>query len=575
MKLKRIRSKIMVSIIGITFFTVISIAAVFYREAAQMIEENYRIVLKQRIHLLSETIDEMMQGAFYVGVDASCDNEIEEGISNYLKTKDEKELETIARQLRLYKTRDDVISSIYLLIPKTAQLVTSRDYPVYKSILDSTMTEEYVQSGKDGVEPVILNDIVNDEKKILSFVETVESKNGKVLGYLYTNIEENRIFYDYFDNASDIGLDELILLKKNQVITSKGKFQMGETYESLEEMQSDYSKESIVGVDKKYIYVYYEGKFSGCGLLAKVERRAVIGDMWKMRNRIMEMVILFILLSLVPAAYITQVVSDPLRKLVNTIEKVSKGDIGARAEKVSDDEIGMLSEQFNQMLDQIQKLIQQVIIEEERKKDAELEALQYQITPHFMYNTLSSIKYAALIKGEKEIADVLDNFIEILQTCIRKKGAFLTVAEEIHILEKYICLQEFRSGETISFSYEIQEEAQSCRIPRLILQPLVENALLHGLDIKQKQGRLTIRAWVKEGNLYMEVKDNGSGMTEEQMIDLLTSKGKKTRGLTAVGVSNVRDRIKLYYKEKADLSYKSSDKGTTAMIYLPEIRDGV
>lgn len=190
-----------------------------------------------------------------------------------------------------------------------------------------------------------------------------------------------------------------------------------------------------------------------------------------------------------------------------------------------------------------------------------------------MYNTLNSIKCAALIKGEKELAKVVEDFVELLQTCISKKGSFLTVAEEVHILEKYICLQEFRSGESFQVKYEIQSEAAQCLIPRLILQPLVENALIHGMDIKQKRGQMIIRAWTDNGVLYMEVEDNGRGMTVEQINNLLRNKAKKTKGLTAVGVPNVRDRLKLYYKEKAQLSYRSSSEGTTASIYLPEIKD--
>lgn len=118
-----------------------------------------------------------------------------------------------------------------------------------------------------------------------------------------------------------------------------------------------------------------------------------------------------------------------------------------RAEVETGDEIGILCREFNVMLDDIQELIQKVIEEERLKKDAELEALQYQITPHFMYNTLNSIKFAALIRGEKELGGLIGDFVELLQATISKKGTFLTVADEFHILNNYVHLQEFRYQE--------------------------------------------------------------------------------------------------------------------------------
>ena len=226
------------------------------------------------------------------------------------------------------------------------------------------------------------------------------------------------------------------------------------------------------------------------------------------------------------------------------------------------------------MLGKIEELIQQLLEEEQRKKDAELEALQYQITPHFMYNTLNAIKCAAVLKGERELGEVIEDFIELLQACVNKKGAFLTVAEDIRILERYIRLQEFRYDGQFSIQYEIDPGARGCLVPRLVLQPLVENALLHGLDMKAEGGKLVIRAQAAEGVLYLSVEDNGRGMTPEQIDSLLHSETRKTRGLTAVGVPNVRDRLRLYYGDRAGLRYQSGESGTTAVIHMPAVPEG-
>ena len=135
----------------------------------------------------------------------------------------------------------------------------------------------------------------------------------------------------------------------------------------------------------------------------------------------------------------------------------------------------------------------------------------------------------SMIRGEKELAGVIEDFVELLQICISKKGTFLTVAEEMQVLQNYIRLQEFRNGEQFETKFEANEEAEQCLVPRLILQPLVENSILHGLDIKKEKGRLEITAAVKKNVLYLRVTDNGRGMTQEQIRELLTKKAKKTK----------------------------------------------
>ena len=225
------------------------------------------------------------------------------------------------------------------------------------------------------------------------------------------------------------------------------------------------------------------------------------------------------------------------------------------------------------MLDQIQELIARVIQEERLKKGAELEALQYQITPHFMYNTLNSIKYAALLKGEEELGGYIEGFIELLQASISRKGAVVTLAEEIHLVGNYMKLQNMRYEEKIEVIYQIPSEVQEYLMPRLMLQPLVENAILHGLDLKNGKNRITIGSEVRDGILYLWVQDYGRGMTEDQIRKLLTKKGKKTNGFSGIGVANVKERLTLYYGEYGNLTYESSKTGTKAQISLPAYKE--
>lgn len=574
MKGKSIRSKMLISIIGITLLTAFAMAGVFYRKAADMIEQNYVTILQQRMDLMCETIDDMLKNICNININASCDDEIKQGIEAYLGDGNEERLNEISSRMRAFCKREDAIHSMYLLIPEKDQIVTTLDYPVYRTEQEKEKLQRFVQAVKEDSGPVIVEDLVHEGEKLLVFVEKIKDTQGNLIAYLCANIEERKLSYEYFAQPENEDISKICLIREGSVIASGSLSQMGKAFDKDGAYQTWIDMGKAAGADKENIYVYCEGNFSGCGIFAQVKRNVILSDLQDMRTYIAGIAAVLGVLALAAAVYLTRIVYRPIQKLTIAMQQVSEGEINTRAEVVSRDEIGMAAEEFNRMLDRIGELIVRLIEEEQMKKDAELEALQYQITPHFMYNTLNSVKCYAMICGQKQIAGVIEDFVELLQTCISKKGTFLTVAEEMQVLRNYIRLQEFRNGEAFQVRYEASPEAEQCLIPRLILQPLVENAILHGMDLKRGQSHLLIRAETKDGILHLEVKDNGRGMSEEQIRELLTKKVKKTKGLTAVGIPNVRDRLKLYYGEQAELSYESTGEGTTAKIYLPEIRNG-
>lgn len=572
MKVRSIRSKVLISIVGITLLTSAALAFVFYGRSAAMIEENYVTVLSQRTRLLADTIDDMMKNVCSIDMKASCDSEVKASLESYLKDGDEKRLSDLSTRLRIFAKMDQAISSVYLVIPDKRQVVTTMDYPVYKSGIEEEKIQQFLKKcGKD-TGPVIMEDLVHNQEKLLQFIEEVTDTQGNVMGYVCTNIEEENLSYDYLEDPANQELDQMELIGNGKIIAARGLSQMGKDFpEKIYGKWTNHSE--ITGAGKETIYIYCEGSFSRCGIFASVKRSVILSNLMQVRKYVFGVAAILSLVAVIAAVYISRIVYRPVRKLMVAMQEVSAEEMATRAEVVSNDEIGLAAKEFNRMLDRIEELIKQLIAEEKKKKDAELEALQYQITPHFMYNTLNSIKCYALIHGQKEIATVIEDFVELLQTCIRKKGAFLTVAEEVQILENYIHLQEFRNGEAYQTEYKIEREAEQCKIPRLLLQPLVENAIIHGLDIKKQKKRLLIEAYTSGSRLYLEVKDNGRGMSEEQIEELLKKKEKKTKGLTAVGIQNIQDRLKLYYGKQAKLSLESDEKGTIARIYLPVNRN--
>ncbi len=568
--IKSIRGKILISILAITLFTSLAVTFIFYYRSAKTIEENYISSLRQQSRQLMMQWDEELERIYHITVYASCDDKIKEEILSYIDRGRESDLEELAKRLCEYKEQSPSIASLYLLIPKKNTLVTSEEYPLYQNDISKEKQEKIIQKTKDIASPILVEDLVHEGEMLFCCAQTIESEDGEVIGYLFSNTNERKLYYDYIAGWKDKAIQKAVILNSQKIVlTGTGMEQMGDTWNEAKEYEKWLEKKEVEASNKENIYIYSSSIFTDAGLFTVVDKSVVLSDLLWIKRFFFGILAVFLAVAVILAFWLSHIIYRPLKRLTFTMEEVSDGNLQTRAEVVSRDEIGELAVKFNGMLDEIENLIERLIEEENKKKDMELEALQYQITPHFMYNTLNSIKFAALIKGEKEIGQVIGDFVELLQAAISKKGAFLTVAEEVHILENYIRLQEFRYGGGFDVSYDIEEEAQGCMVPRLILQPLVENALLHGMDMKERKGKLIISASIMGERLCLKVEDNGRGMSEEQIKILLTSKARKEKGFTAIGIPNICERLKLYYGENAKLRYESNEAGTTAIISMP------
>ena len=569
--LQSIRSKVLLAILVVTIVTACSITVVFYFKSAGMIEENYSTNLYGRVKQTVTSLDDSLQEIYYINVKAASDINMVQYIKEYRSSHSGEALDGIAELLRNYRTEYKDLSSLYFIFPDERIAVTSEDYPVCKRDIPEAEIEKIRRTETEEAVPIMFGDMVHDTGKQLSCIQAVTDDDGIVLGYMLANTEERTLFYEYLEPVYDEKVSKALILDKNrEIVTSKDYESVGQVYEGVDRLPSTSGIESQ---DAREIRIFYQGAFSKCGLYMDIQKSEVLRDLKQMQIFLVAIFLLFLMIGGILATSITRAMYKPIKNMTDTVEKVSKGDLSLRVDVTTEDEIGTLCREFNHMLDNLEDLIARVIEEERLKKDAELEALQYQITPHFMYNTLNSIKYAALIKGEKELGGLIGDFVELLQASVNKKGTFISVADELHILKNYIHLQEFRYQGSFDVEYDIAKDAYGCYIPRLILQPLVENAILHGIDMKGGNGRLVIRGRVEGTRLTLSVIDNGRGMTKEQIEELLSSKAKKTNGLSAIGVPNVRERLELYYEAEGGITYESSENGTTAIIFLPADRE--
>ena len=241
--------------------------------------------------------------------------------------------------------------------------------------------------------------------------------------------------------------------------------------------------------------------------------------------------------------YIAKNVIYPIQRLVDSMAEVQNGWLHRVSMNVNDDEIGLLKNSYNAMLIEINQLIEELLQKEKTLRMAELDALQEQMKPHFLYNTLDMIRYMALENRTDEVYNMLETLGNFYRRLLSKGSTDLSLGEEIEIVKSYLTLQRTRFEDIFTDEYEIEEGLSSIRVPRLILQPLVENSIYHGIRPKGEHGVIRVTVKRQEDFLFLSIYDNGIGMSAHQR-ELLFS-GKDSRSF---GFQGTIERIRYYYK---------------------------
>jgi len=277
-------------------------------------------------------------------------------------------------------------------------------------------------------------------------------------------------------------------------------------------------------------------------------------------------------LALVLAALFSTSVVRPMMKLEQLMTEAQAGNLYVRFHARYNDEIGSLGRAFNGMLDRIQALIDQVFAAEKKKRYAEINALQAQIKPHFLYNTFDTIHWLAKKYGAKDIVYIIQCLTNLFRIGLSSGSEIITLREEVAHVENYLKIQKVRYDDILDFEVDIQEEIKGLYVHKLILQPIVENALYHGIKTTKRKGKILITAREEGENIIITIMDNGVGMSEEQVekINDLFKKGK-SQG-SGYGMFNVDQRIKLSYGSEYGLHVKSKiGYGTVVTIINPKV----
>lgn len=322
--------------------------------------------------------------------------------------------------------------------------------------------------------------------------------------------------------------------------------------------------------DNAKIYTISRSEKTGWTVVGCTNVAELLKDSKKARSIYVLVAAILVIVALVLSNLISRNITRPLQQLRDSMARVQEGDFGAaEVEVTSRNEVGSLTRSFNVMTSRIQELMKQNIYEQQQKRKSELKALQSQINPHFLYNTLDSIIWMAEGKKNEEVVVMTASLARLLRQSISNEEEQVPIGQEVEYARSYLTIQKMRYKDKLEFQIQVDAQIMGVPIIKLVLQPLIENAIYHGLKYKEGKGLLIVRGYREGENAVIQIRDNGAGM-DEQTLAHIFEKHKVNYRSNGVGVYNVQKRLQLYYGMDYGITYSSRQgEGTTASIVIP------
>lgn len=426
-----------------------------------------------------------------------------------------------------------------------------------KPIILDTYELPYVSHEKD---PVYVFGI---SRGIVSFVES------RVIGIIVV-VTRTEYFQEISENMKKSDNHRIIILHDDFVIYDTYEENIATTVsKDIMSINWDSQKvdKTIIIEEQEYMSSSLLSDYSGWRIISLIPEEEMFHDIEKMQLITLLIIILLIIISLLLGFIVSFQIVHPLKKLGSLMKLAENGDFDIKVKVNSKDEIGTLAQAFNSMISKINSLIHEVYIEQIRQSELELQMLQSQINPHFIYNTLESISMMATIHNDDSTSEMAYNLGSILRYGINKTKEEVTIKEELDNLEKYISLQDIRFHSVYTITIDVSPELYKIKIIKLILQPIVENAIYHGMKEVRSGGKIIVNGYITDKRLLIfQVEDNGKGMTESLTRDLNDYINDRNSLFNSIGLRNVNKRIKIKYGDEYGLEIKSKTNISTKVI---------
>ena len=432
---------------------------------------------------------------------------------------------------------EDMINSTVVASDFSLDFKKDFDYETYLLIVGNKTVEE---SG--------LNDMLSEANRIVTGLEVL-TDSGE-------NTERLKSVKKYLLNL-EIYTDRI---KENLI--------KGNKYEdNIEIWENDVQIVTSLVQDTVYQYIYYEIR----GIQqSRVEYQEFYLTM--IRFSLVAFVAILLLIAFL-SYFIPLSITRPITKITEVTDQVTKGDLSVRSDIRTGAEAKMLSDSLNTMIDKINVLLEQVKTEQIRLRKAEFELLQSQINPHFLYNTLDAIVWLAEAGEQKKVVSMVGSLSEFFRTSLNQGKDIIPIREELQHVRSYLEIQQVRYQDILSYEIDVPEELSNYLIPKITIQPLVENALYHGIKNKRGLGKILIRGKKEEEDFLLEIEDNGIGITKERLLQIRQEiQNKVSSDRDIYGLYNVNERIRLNFGEKFGISIESTyGEGTKVCVKLPNM----
>lgn len=477
-----------------------------------------------------------------------------------------------------YKEKDEfhiyinnyLLSNLSLLSNIAEIEIVSKDFDIaymqgykYFNIKD---LKKYSKQAKEGLSWFYT--VLNGEKYIC--VVTPVKGEDSLVGYIFMAIKD-----EFFSSSFSLfNLDEgeemfllddkhNLIISDNPLIDKKFVSENIELKSSLKNKREEGIINSVILEEKKYVAIYKKLRGLSWYVVSMIPYDFINSDIHSLRKEMILIGVIFILVILIFSYFLYSSIKVPLYNLLDKMKTVSKGDLKVLVNDEYKDEIGIISNNFDSMLFRINELIEKSKQQEIEKRDLEIRMLQAQINPHFLFNTLNSLKWTALMNQDYTVSEGLSSLAELLRNTIIDKNELITIKKEVENIKNYVVIQKIRYGNSFEVKYDIEEDLLENKIIKFILQPIVENSIIHGIDENKENQWINIKITSEKENILIIIEDNGKGFNSGKNI--------KNNKLSGIGWNNVDERIKLTFGlEYGALIESEINRGTVVKIVIPK-----
>ncbi|SHH92994.1 sensor histidine kinase [Clostridium grantii] len=579
MKIKKISLRITLYFTALLIMLALVISILNIRLYSDELSDEIDNVVIQKLNLITGKLNENINDIKIIHSSMLNDKSINAAFQKVLEETNDANILELSTLIDTHPSTSSDRKSIIALGLNGEIYNPIRSFPAFKNLTENNNdfqimmnSKQYFRLTKPNTFPLeISNPEPYQKANITLYAQYYNYKSLKQIGYLAINFKKNILFDNITPLATETFATTYIVDENNELV-----FQIGEI--PFEDLPSNTSKNKIIKVhDKKYsVLDECLTGYNRWHIISLFDRSLITIKTSKLNQYIYLTLFIALIIMMFISWFISQNITNPIRDMIRSMGEFEKGHWPMPLETKNEDEIKHLILGYNSMLTSFIKLTNDMIINHEESKMIEIDLiktqiglLEAQINPHFIHNTLNSMNYLALRSNNQELSSIIESFNKLLRMSMAINVSFVTVMQEIDNIKDYSRIQKVRFENAFNIEYFVDPNASIGKMPKLIIQPLVENSIIHGILPKDTIGNIIITVNKINSDLIIIISDDGIGI-EKDILDTIIKINKKGPVTKHIGVQNVYDRLKLYYGEEIGFSIKSTiDKGTTITLKIP------